>query len=329
MEWPPRYWQSLEELAGTPAFEEFLYREFPRQASEWDSDEPGRRKFLKLMGASLALAGMTACTRQPTELIMPYVRAPEEIIPGKPLFYATAMPLHGVATGLLVESHMGRPTKIEGNPSHPASLGATDIFCQASVLANLYDPDRSQTLMHYGEIASLNGFLGEFRQVVNDLKAKRGAGLRILTETITSASLAAQMRGLLKDYPQAKWHQWEPAGAHAARAGARIAFGEPVNTYYRVENARVILSLDSDFLTSGPGHVRYAREFAAARRAEDYKLRLYAAESTPTSTGLGVDHRYARCAPPTFPGSPPRLLALWVSMRPARMSRFRRPSSPI
>jgi MoCo/4Fe-4S cofactor protein with predicted Tat translocation signal len=287
----PKYWQSLEELAGTEAFEDFLHREFPRQASEWDSGEPGRRTFLKLMGASLALAGMTACTRQPTELIMPYVRAPEELIPGKPLFYATAMPLSGVATGLLVESHMGRPTKIEGNPGHPASLGATDLFCQASVLT-LYDPDRSQTLTHYGEITSWNAFLGEFHQTVADLKAKRGAGLRILTETVTSPSLGAQLRALLKDFPAAKWHQYEPAGSHSARAGARMAFGEPVNTYYRVENAKVILSLDSDFLTSGPGHVRYAREFAAARRAEDFNLRLYAAESTPTSTGAKADHRF-------------------------------------
>src|SRR6195256_303940 len=120
----PKFWQSLEELAETEGFQAFLFREFPRQASEWEDDEPGRRKFLKLMGASLALAGLSACTRQPTETIMPYVRAPEEIIPGKPLYFATAMPLSGVATGLLVESHMGRPTKIEGNPEHPASLGS-------------------------------------------------------------------------------------------------------------------------------------------------------------------------------------------------------------
>src|SRR5262249_34433552 len=162
-----------------------------------------------------------------------YVRAPEEIIPGKPLFFSTAMPLSGVATGVLVESHMGRPTKIEGNPGHPASLGATDSLTQASVLG-LYDPDRSQTIMHFGEITSWNLFFGQFRQAVADQKAKRGAGLRILTETVTSPTLAAQLRGILKDFPAAKWHQYEPAGAHSARAGARLAFGEPVNTYYRV-----------------------------------------------------------------------------------------------
>src|SRR5262245_7546870 len=238
----PRYWQSLEEIAETEEFQDLLFREFPRQASEWESDEPGRRNFLSLMGASLALAGLSACTRQPTETIMPYVRAPEEIVPGKPLFFATAMPLSGVAAGILVESHMGRPTKIEGNPRHPASLGATDAITQASVLS-LYDPDRSQTVTHFGEISSWNAFLDEFREVVADQKAKKGAGLRILTEAITSPSLASQLRAVLKDFPSAKWHQYEPAGAHTSRAGALLAFGEPVNTYYKVENAKVICSL--------------------------------------------------------------------------------------
>jgi MoCo/4Fe-4S cofactor protein with predicted Tat translocation signal len=286
----PRFWQSLEEIARTEGFGEFLFREFPRQASEWEDDEPGRRKFLKLMGASLALAGLTACTRQPNEIIMPYVRAPEEIVPGKPLFFATAAPLSGVGASILVESHMGRPTKIEGNPRHPASLGSTDALTQATVLS-LYDPDRSQTLTHYGEISSWAGFLGEFRGAIADQKAKKGAGVRILTETVTSPSMASQLRGLARDFPQAKWHQYEPAGAHSARGGARLAFGEAVNTYYRVENAKVILSLDSDFLTSGPGQVRYAREFAKSRTAEGGS-RLYAAESTPTNTGAKADHRW-------------------------------------
>ena len=140
------YWRSLDDLAATPEFQDFLAREFPRQAIGWSDDEDpaeGRRNFLKLMGASLALAGMTACTRQPTEHIMPYVRQPEELIPGRPLFFATAMTVGGVATGVLAESHEGRPTKIEGNPEHPASLGACDAFSQASVL-QLYDPDRAR-----------------------------------------------------------------------------------------------------------------------------------------------------------------------------------------
>src|SRR6201997_5548617 len=138
----PEYWRSLEELAGSPDFQEMLHREFPKGASEW-VDAVSRRGFLKLMGASLALAGMTACTKQPLEPIVPYVRQPEELIPGRPLFYATAFTLGGYASPLLVESHMFRPTKIEGNPEHPASLGGTDVYAQASIL-DLYDPDRAR-----------------------------------------------------------------------------------------------------------------------------------------------------------------------------------------
>ena len=138
-----RYWQTLEELADSPSFTALVQREFPAQASEW-LDPKGRRGFLKLMGASIALAGATACTRQPDELIVPYVRQPEEVIPGKPLFFATAMSLGGISTGLLAESHTGRPTKLEGNPEHPSSLGATDLLAQASILT-MYDPDRSWT----------------------------------------------------------------------------------------------------------------------------------------------------------------------------------------
>ena len=139
------YWRSLEELAETDEFEEFLHREFPQEASVMKGMD--RRHFLKLMSASLALAGLgvAGCTNQPREKIYPHVRAPEEIVPGKPLFYATAMPLGGFAQGVLVESHQGRPTKIEGNPDHPASLGSTDVFAQASILT-LYDPDRSQVV---------------------------------------------------------------------------------------------------------------------------------------------------------------------------------------
>ena len=144
------YWRSLEELADTEEFRQYVHREFPAQASEFN-DPAGRRQFLKLMGASLALAGVSACTRQPAEKIVPYVRQPEEIIPGRPLFFATAMPQGGVGMPLLAENHMGRPTKLEGNPEHPASLGATDVLAQASVLT-LYDPDRSRTVINRGEV---------------------------------------------------------------------------------------------------------------------------------------------------------------------------------
>ena len=155
------YWRTLEELAQTEEFNEYVQREFPE--SDWnesDNTDVHRRTFLKLMGASLALAGVTACTRQPLEKIVPYVRQPEEIVPGRPLFFASAMPLSGVGTGVLAESHMGRPTKMEGNPDHPASLGATDIYAQASIL-QLYDPDRSQAVLYRGNISSWSSFLAE------------------------------------------------------------------------------------------------------------------------------------------------------------------------
>ena len=286
------YWRTLEEIAQTEEFELFVHREFPEQASEFN-DPKGRRNFLKIMAASLAFAGLTACTRQPSENIVPYVRQPEGLVPGKALYFATAFSMGGIAQGLLVESHEGRPTKIEGNPDHPGSLGATDIHAQASILT-LYDPDRSQTLTKFGEIRAWASFLGELQPKLAELKAKQGAGLRILTETITSPSIANQIKAILTDLPSAKWHQYEPAGRDGARGGAKLAFGQDVNTIYKFDQAEVILSLDSDFLTSGPGSVRYARDFAKKRRptVDNPKMsRFYAVESTPTSTGAKADHR--------------------------------------
>ena len=288
------YWRGLEELADTEEFQSLLRREFPENASEW-MDPVSRRGFLKLMGASLALAGLSACTGQPDERIVPYVKAPEEIVPGKPLFFATAMPLGGYATGLLAESHMGRPTKVEGNPKHPASLGATDAFAQASILT-LYDPDRSQAVLNAGHISSWNAFAAALGTELEKQKARRGAGLRVLTETVTSPTLAAQLRALLARFPAAKWHQYEPAARDNARLGARLAFGEFVETRYRLERADVILALDADFLCSGPGCVRYAHDFAERRKihGRDARMnRLYVVESTPTNTGTMADHRLA------------------------------------
>ena len=286
------YWRSLEAVAETPEFKEFLHREFPQNASEW-LDPVGRRNFLKLMGASLALAGVSACTRQPTEELVPYVRQPEEIVPGKPLFYATAMPMSGAGVGLLVESHEGRPTKIEGNPEHPASRGATDIFAQAAILG-LYDPDRSQILTNLGEIRPFAAFVGAAQAALSAQQAERGAGFRILSETVASPTLAAQIDELLTRFPGAKWVQWEPVGRHNAREGSRLAFGEYVDAQYALDKATVILSIDADFLCTGPSGIRHARAFAARRRADSDRAlanRLYAVECTPTNTGTRADHR--------------------------------------
>ena len=287
----PEYWRSLEELAGSSAFQEMLHREFPKGASEW-LDAVSRRGFLKLMGASLAMAGMTACTKQPLEPIVPYVKQPEEVIPGRPLFYATAFTLGGYASPILVESHLYRPTKIEGNEQHPASLGGTDIFAQASILG-MYDPDRSQTIAYLGDVRTWGNFLEAIRGPLSAQKAVQGAGIRILTQTVSSPALADQLRSVLKLYPQAKWHVYEPVNRDNVLEGAKMAFGQPVETQYRLENADVILSLDADFLYAGfPGNTRYIRDFAKRRNPDAGNMsRLYVVESTPSPTGAKADHR--------------------------------------
>ncbi len=218
----PNYWRSLDEIAGTEGFQDFLHREFPRQASEWE-DVEGRRNFLKLMGASLALAGLGACTRQPTETIMPYVNQPESVIPGRPLYFASAFTVSGVARPILVESHMGRPTKIEGNPEHPASLGSTDAMTQASVLG-LYDPDRSQTVTYQHEITTYAQFLAKFTDQLKQQEKKQGAGIRILTETVTSPTLGSQFKVIQQRFPSAKWIQYEPLGSANSQAGIEACF---------------------------------------------------------------------------------------------------------
>ncbi|MBA3948363.1 MAG: TAT-variant-translocated molybdopterin oxidoreductase [Acidobacteria bacterium] len=281
------YWRSLDELARTPEFQEFLHREFPARASEL-TDPKGRRDFLRLMGASIALAGATACTRQPAEKIIPYVRQPEEIVPGRPLFYATAMPMGGYGMPLLVESHMGRPTKTEGNPEHPASLGATNIYGQAAIL-DLYDPDRSRTVLHLGDISTWNAFVTAMRAQLNAQSGSQGAGFRILTEQTSSPTFAAQMDTLLQTLPGARWHQWDPV------FGVTQGSGQATAGSLNLEQADVIVSLDSDFLNAGPGAIPAAKAFAARRRVDHPGAgmnRLYVAEPAMTVTGAKADHRF-------------------------------------
>jgi MoCo/4Fe-4S cofactor protein with predicted Tat translocation signal len=287
----PEYWRSLEELAASQPFQEALHREFPKGASEW-VDSVSRRGFLRVMGASLGLAGMTGCVRLPLEPIVPYVRQPENVVPGQPMYYATASTLGGYASPLLVESHLGRPTKIEGNNLHPASLGGTDIFAQASILG-LYDPDRSQTVMSMGDVRSWQALLSAIRGPLSAQKALAGAGIRILTPTISSPTLADQLGNFLKIYPQAKWHVYEPVNRDNVLEGAKMAFGQPVETHYDLSKADVIVSLDADFLYAGfPGNTRYIRDFAQRRHPDEGNMnRLYVIESTPTSTGAKADHR--------------------------------------
>ena len=286
-------WRSLDELADSERFRTLLEVEFPEGASEW-VDGIGRREFIKLMGASLALAGIVSCTVQPDEKIVPYTRQPEEAVPGKPRYFASAFVMGGYAKGVLVESHMGRPTKVEGNPDHPGSLGATDALAQASVLS-LYDPDRSTAVLKSGEISTWSRCLSDLEELLARQKTTDGAGLRLLTETVTSPTLAEAIGRLLESFPKAEWHQYEPVGRDGAYGGALLAYGEPVGVQYRLDRAKIVLSLDADFLMEGPAAVRHARDFAARRWVDGEEPdmnRLYVVESTPTNTGATADHRF-------------------------------------
>jgi Fe-S-cluster-containing dehydrogenase component/anaerobic selenocysteine-containing dehydrogenase len=256
------------------------------------SVELARRDFLQLVGGSLAAVGAAACTRQPDERIHPYAKSPEALIPGKPLYFATAMPWSSGALGLLVESHMGRPTKIEGNPDHPASLGATDAFAQAAVL-ELYDPARAQLFKRNGAISTWSAFLDEFSAAAQSQRASAGAGLRILTPTVISPTLAAQLASLLRELPKARWVSWTPHNRDQARAGALAALGVDVVAQPDFARAKVVLALDADFL-AGPGGVRAARDFASARRARRETTsiaKLYSLESSLSITGAAADER--------------------------------------
>jgi MoCo/4Fe-4S cofactor protein with predicted Tat translocation signal len=292
-----RLWRCLEEVADSPEYQSRLEQEFPTSPER----DPGiaremlsRRDALKLMAASAALAGLSGCTKLPTEKIVPYVIQPETVIPGRPQFYATSMPHYGMGLGLLVESNMGRPTKVEGNPRHPASLGATDIFAQASVLG-LYDPDRSKYVLRNGRISGWDTFVAAMDALRPNLNASKGSGLYILTECTSSPVFAAQMQELRRQFPEAKWYVHQPCGNLNSAAGARLCFGRDVHAAYRFEKATAVVSLDSDFLDCGATSVRYARDFADRRDVEQSGAdmnRLYVFESTPTSTGAMADHRF-------------------------------------
>ncbi|HVT12081.1 MAG TPA: TAT-variant-translocated molybdopterin oxidoreductase [Fimbriimonadaceae bacterium] len=289
----PKYWRGLEEVAETPEFTAWLGDEFPNRSTLLQID---RRSLLKVMGASMALAGLSGCRGVflDEEKIVPYVKQPEEMVLGKPLYFATAAPYPGYGVGFLVESREGRPLKIEGNPDHPESQGSTTAIHQAEIL-NFYDPDRSQNVMSQGEISTWDVFYAEASKMLADQKAKKGSGLRILTETIASPLLAEQIKDFLAVYPNAKWYQYDACGADSAKQAAVGAFGKPVNTIYDLKKAKVIVSLDSDFLMDGPGTLRYARDFADGRRVmgDNTEMnRLYAIESYPTITGASSDHRF-------------------------------------
>jgi len=290
-----RYWKNLDELADTPAFQELMQEEFPRQAGagEW-ANSVSRRGFMKVMGASFAMAGLAGCTKQPDEPIFPYVKQPEDLVLGKPMYFATAHPFPTGAVPVLVKSEAFRPIKVDGNPEHPMVKGKSDAFTQASVL-DLYDPDRSREVRFRGETSTWPAFQEAFAKAAKS--TGDGKGVYFLSETITSPTLAAQWKQVAAKYPGAKMIQYDAATGDASRAASKAAFGEYLDTQYKLEEADVILSLDADFLggIQFPGFLPMAAAYAERHRYEAGKTmnRMYVVETMPSVTGYKADHRLA------------------------------------
>jgi molybdopterin-containing oxidoreductase family iron-sulfur binding subunit len=288
------YWRELEAVSDSEEFRRRLCEEVPRPAAALP-EGMDRREFVTLIGAALALGGFAGCGRPPEEKIVPAVRPAEPELAGRPLFYATAMSHPGGATGLLVRNDEGRPTKVEGNPRHPASLGGTDPFAQASIYS-LWDPDRSQGITRAGNPSTWPAFVKELAAALEGPRARRGAGLAILTEEVLSPTLAAQLDDLLRTLPEARWYCHDPLGRSRVAAASRLAFGEDLEPIYHFDRADVVVALDSDFLSCGPARERYAHDYTSRRRAGapgTALARLYAAESSFTPTGSMADHRWA------------------------------------
>ncbi len=289
-------WRSLDDLAGDPAYVSLVQREFPSYADEMLA--PSRRDFLRLMGASVALAGMTACRRWPSENIVPFAHRPAGYIPGGTLQYATSFELGGAAIGLLVTSYDGRPIKIEGNPSHPQSLGATDSFAQATVL-QLYDPDRSTELVERAKggapaARDRDAFAAWLTPHFAALRASGGQGLRVLSEPSSSPTLTDLKARFATTFPKAVWVTWDPLSRDAAREGSAMAFGRPLRVHLAVENADVIAAFDADILGDDPAALANSRAWARRRRATDGTMnRLYAIEPAYSLTGGSSDQRIA------------------------------------
>ena len=254
---------------------------------------PDRRSILRMMATTLAAAGLSACGKEP-EKAVPYVAIPPDPAPGKLATYATALTRDGLAIGVISRNRMARPIKIEGNPEHPASLGGTDAILEASLLS-LYDPDRSKAVLHDGRIATLDGLEGALLSQLPKLAQGHGKGLAILAETATSATLARQRNALAKRYPEAKWHRWDGGFRDAGRAAMRRAFGRPLDPVPHLDNAEILLAVDSDLFDGTPGHLAHARAYGGKRRElamGGRGNRLYAIESTPTLIGANADHRF-------------------------------------
>jgi molybdopterin-containing oxidoreductase family iron-sulfur binding subunit len=271
-----KYWRSIDTLAGTPALAAALREEFPKHSSEW-IDPVSRRGFLKVMGASLALAGLAGCTQQPEEAIYPYVKAPEDLILGRPVYFATAFPFATGSVPLLIKSDAYRPIKVDGNPNHPYNQGGSDPIAQATLL-DMYDPDRSQHVYYRGETRQWAAFLASYRAMLADKKATGGQGLYFLSGTVTSPTMAAQWKKGQAKYPNAKWIQYDPVNRDSAYAASKAAFGDYADAQYRLAGADIIVSLDADFLSgiAHPGFHRLAKDYANRRKLDQQTPGNYA-----------------------------------------------------
>ncbi|HTH45839.1 MAG TPA: 4Fe-4S dicluster domain-containing protein, partial [Oxalicibacterium sp.] len=256
-----------------------------------EPDSAERRRFLKLMAASMALAG-AGCSGPPQEKIVPYVDMPERLVPGVPLFYASSFVNGGYAQGVLVESNMGRPTKVEGNPQHPASLGATDVFAQASIL-QLWDPDRAKTVYRAAQLSTWPAFEHALQAPRARWMENGGAGLRILSGTMTSPTFAAQWAALQARYPHARWHRYDALHDDRGLEAARLAFGRPLDAMLHLEQAAIVVSLDAELFAGSAAAVRQAQDFFGRRRAvaNDFGSRLYALAATPSLTAAIADEQ--------------------------------------
>ncbi|HEX2612598.1 MAG TPA: TAT-variant-translocated molybdopterin oxidoreductase [Fibrobacteria bacterium] len=290
-------WKSLEELAGSAEFKDFASHEFPEGADTMGTDI-SRRRFMQVMGAGMAFAGVTSLSgckgiRRPEQHILPYNQMPERMVPGVPQFYATTYTLGGDAVGLLVEAHEGRPTKVEGNPSHPASLGATSKQHQASIL-DLYNPERSQVVLKGGKTSSWEAFWNEANPVFEALKANGGEGLRFVSGYTASPSFRAVREHALRTFPKAKWVAYEAVSRDNVTAGMYALTGKAAEPLYRFAKAKRVLSVDCDFLEAEAFNLVYSRDFAQGRNPDagrDGMNRLYVIESGFSVTGGAADHR--------------------------------------
>lgn len=290
----PKYWKSLDALADTPEFKEWLHREFPAGASEIEG--VNRRHFLKIMAASFAFAGLglSGC-RSPKHNILPYAKQPENIIPGVPQYYTSSMPRSRDNIPLIVETHVGRPTKIEGNPSYKPYGGATTLITQASIL-DLYDPDRSQISKRQDGKQLSNAQVVDLLKSVHTEYAGKGDGLAFLATESTSPTRLKIVRDLKKAFPNAIWAEFEPIRCEGADNALRNLSGKSLRARYDYAKAKRIVAIESNFLNSDLYTIGAAREFASGRRVkntDDAKNmnRLYVAESNLTNTGAMADHR--------------------------------------